>query len=102
MISENTKIIMRLKDTLSYEEYCAATSTPVGRGIFYQTAGMVLAARKIDPDNPERGYEGIITEMNASFAKDVVTYAPTQVQVQTVSVIPNTKPCGTCGGGKVL
>lgn len=97
MIGENTKVILNLKDTLSYEEYCSHINNPDIRGIFFQTAGLALAAKRLNPENPEMAYEEIIKEMNEAFTNKSMDRTPEQV----TPVIPGKTGCGTCGGGKV-
>lgn len=100
IVSENTKIIINLKDTLDYKEYlsrCIELSiAPDNLGVFLQTAGMVLGAKRRNPLLPEQGYQEIITEMNKAFTE--------RVQAASLPGMPITTPVnkkGCCGGGKV-
>lgn len=102
MISDNTKIIMALNDTLDYAEYTAEClskgRTPDNIGLFLQIAGMVLGAKRRNRDNFEQGYLEIVDEMNHAFHLPP-SHPASQPGAAMVRVAET--PCGGCGGGNV-
>ena len=95
MISANTKLIISLEDPFDYKEYTTKGGTD-NIGLFYQTAGLVEGGKRINPGDVPTGYLEIIKKMNEAFVVQIK-------QNQNVLVVPQTpRPCGGCGGGKVV
>lgn len=87
MISEKTKIIFSLSDRFDYSKYtetCIEFNVdPWSENMFYQTAGQIEGAYRLNSVDPELEY----------------------IRIATGTVIVGTtkkQGCSSCGGGKVL
>ena len=101
MVSDNTKIIMGLSDTFSFEEYVSACSAkglpPDNIGVFLQVAGMVEGGKRRNPSDSEAGYLEIVREMNSAPSIKSAAIVPSQ----PATSVAHTRSCGGCSGGRV-
>ena len=103
------EIIQQSLPRFSYETYvatCKANSFDYRlQGEWAQLMGMVSAAEVMFPgERIDTAYGKYLAVINAEHAALTVHAAPTQTPggVQGQAVVPQPKPCGACGGGKVL